>query len=51
MKNFNKGVIFGFSGFWIMYFIFMLFVNTILWFCTDESEMLYQPVWNIFKLM
>ena len=51
MKSFNKGVIFGFVGSWFVYFTFMFFVNMILWFCTNESEMFYQPVWNIFKLM
>lgn len=51
MKNFNKGVIFGFIGSWFVYFTFMCFINMILWFCTNESETVYQPIWNVFNLM
>ena len=50
MKEFVKGVINGFVGAWAVYFVTMFLINGLLWFCTDESEMFYQPVWNIFKL-
>ena len=51
MKDFIKGLFIGFCGFWTAYFAFMFVVNFILWICWDESEVFYQPVWNIFKLM
>lgn len=51
MKDIFKGIMYGFCGFWGLYFMFMFMINTLLWWCTDESEMFYQPVWNIMKLM
>lgn len=54
-KYFMQGVVKGFLGFYAgaaAFYAAMLFiVNTVLWICWDESEMFYQPVWNIFKLM
>ena len=51
MKDILKGIIYGFCGSVAAYFVFMFFINTLLWWCTDESEIFYQPVWNIMKLM
>jgi len=48
IRNFTKGLFFGFLGFWGIYFLFMFFLNMLFWFLTDESDMYYQPIWNIF---
>lgn len=51
IDSFLKGFVCGFGGFWAVYFAFMYLINVMLWFVTDESEMVYQPIWNIFNLM
>lgn len=50
MKNFVKNMIKGFVWTWVVYGVVMFYFNIIMWIFTDESEQVYQPIFNIFNM-
>ena len=50
MKDFIKSMVLTFVICVVVYFAVMFFINSAMWLVTDESEQVYQPVWNIFNL-
>lgn len=50
MKMFLKNMFKGFVYTWAAYSIIMFYFNIWMWLFSDESEQVYQPVFNIFNI-